>query len=105
MSGRNRWKNLKKRMPKARQEKVDAATSRLQAEYMVLQDLRKSLGITQEELAHLLDISQHVVSKMENGHNMYITTLHRIIEAMGGRLKLIAQFPDREVIIDQFGVE
>lgn len=106
MATRNKWKDLRSKMTTERQSKIQAKTQKLNTEYrMALQVLRKSLGITQEDLAELMNVSQHVVSKMENGQNMYITTLQRIIEAMGGELKLLARFPDREVVIDQFEVE
>jgi len=103
MAGQHKWKDLKSKMSPRRQAKVAAKTRKLDSQYrMALQVLRKSLGITQEELAKLMEVSQHVVSKMENGHNMYISTLKRMIEAMGGELKLVARFPDREVVIEQF---
>jgi len=33
---------------------------------------------------------------------MYISTLRRVLEAMGARLKIIAEFPDRQIVISQF---
>ena len=105
MAGRHKWKDLRAKISPERQERIDAETRKLHQEYLALQNLRKSLNMTQEELAELMEVSQHVVSKMENGHNMYISTLQRMVEAMGGELKLIAHFPDRDVVIDQFETE
>ena len=34
---------------------------------------------------------------------MYVGTLRRFIQAMGGELDIIARFPDRSIRIDQFG--
>lgn len=102
MAGRHKWKDLEARLKPKRRAKIKADTHMLNEEYLALQTLRQSLNITQEELAELMEVSQHVVSKMENGHNMYISTLQRMIEALGGELKLVAHFPDRDVVIDQF---
>jgi hypothetical protein len=33
---------------------------------------------------------------------MYVSTLRRFIEAMGGELEIIARFPDRNVVIRNF---
>jgi hypothetical protein len=33
---------------------------------------------------------------------MYIGTLRRFIQAMGGELEIVARFPDRQIKIDQF---
>ncbi len=33
---------------------------------------------------------------------MRISAVHRILSAMGGQLKIIAQFPDSQVVINQF---
>ncbi len=102
MASRHKWKDLEAKLSPDRRAKVKADTHKLSEEYLALQALRQSLNITQEELAELMEVSQHVVSKMENGHNMYISTLQRMIEALGGELKLVAHFPDRDVVINQF---
>ncbi len=102
MTSHRKWKDLKSTISSERRVRVDAETRKLHEEYMALQTLRKTLNITQEELAELMKVRQHVVSKMENGHNMYISTLQRLIQAMGGELKLVAHFPDRDIVIDQF---
>ncbi|MCH7819423.1 MAG: helix-turn-helix transcriptional regulator [Candidatus Marinimicrobia bacterium] len=67
-----------------------------------LQDLRKALKLTQIELAAVLNVSQTAVSKIESNSDMYIGTLSRFLEAMGGELKIVAAFADREVEISQF---
>ena len=39
---------------------------------------------------------------MEKRADMYISTLRRFIEAMGGQLEIRAHFPDGDVKINQF---
>ena len=53
--------------------------------------LRKDLGLTQEQIAALLDVTQGAVSKMERSGS--IETLQSLIEAMGGELHIMVSFP------------
>ncbi len=71
---------------------------------VALQDLRRSLNITQEELARALKVKQSSVSKLESQDDMYISTLIRVVGALGGELRLVASFPkmNKEVILEQF---
>lgn len=69
-----------------------------------LADVRRARDMTQEELAETLGIKQTSVSKVERAHerhaDLYLSTLRRFIEAMGGQLRMTAVFPDTEVPID-----
>ena len=69
---------------------------------MALQELRQKRHLTQQQLAERLNLQQAAVSKMEGQSDMHVATLQRIIAAMGGKLKLVAQFPDEEIVINQF---
>jgi DNA-binding transcriptional regulator YiaG len=71
-------------------------------ENMSLDQLRAARELTQEHLAALLGIKQASISKMERRTDMYIGTLSRFIEAMGGQLEIRACFPDGSVRITQF---
>ena len=62
---------------------------------MSLRDLRQALKLTQERLAEALDIGQDGVSRLEQRSDLLISTLRGYIEAMGGHLELIAEFPNR----------
>ena len=57
---------------------------------------------SQEEVAKKLHIKQAAVSKLERRTDMYLSTLRSYIEAMGGKLEIIALFPNRVVRINQF---
>ena len=50
-----------------------------------------------------MDLSQAEVSKIERRTDVYVSTLARFIEAMGGQLDIRAVFPDGAVRISQFG--
>ena len=71
-------------------------------ENMGLDQLRAARDLTQEHLAEILRIKQASVSKMERRTDMYIGTLSKFIEAMGGQLEIRAIFPDGSVRITQF---
>lgn len=74
---------------------VDARAADLIAEERTLQDLRKAMGLTQMHIAATLKIGQDNVSRIEKRSDLLISTLRNFVEAMGGHLNLVAEFPDR----------
>jgi predicted transcriptional regulator len=50
---------------------------------MALDELRAALDLTEEQLADVLRVKQAAISKVERRSDMFISTLRRIIEAMG----------------------
>jgi transcriptional regulator with XRE-family HTH domain len=72
---------------------------------MALDELRSARRLTQTELAEVLRVDQGSISKLERRTDMYISTLRRYVEAMGGSLQIRAVFPDGEVQITQFQEE
>ena len=83
------------RLPAARRQKVEARAQALIAEEMSLRDLRKALGQTQVSIAQKLGSNQENVSRLEQRSDLLLSTLSGYVEAMGGKLSLVAQFPDR----------
>ena len=69
---------------------------------MLLAELRRHAGMTQEELAAALGIKQPSLSKVESQTDMHVSTLRNLVEALGGRLEIIAHMPDGDVRITQF---
>ena len=59
-----------------------------------LSELRRSVGMSQTELAERMDIQQASVSKIEQGRDLRMSTLRSLIKAMGGELTIAARFPD-----------
>ena len=84
-----------KNLPAERRARIDAETDRLHEEYKTLQELRKARELTQAEIARTLNIRQASVAQMEKRSDLMISTLRGYIEGMGGRLKLVVEFPDR----------
>ena len=81
-------------LPAERRAKVTARTQKLIAEETALRHLRRARDLTQESMAKLLHIDQAGISKIENRSDMLLSTLRSYIEAMGGSLRLVAEFPD-----------
>ena len=79
----------------ARRRKIEDRAAELIAEEMTLRELRKARQLTQVSVARELGISQDGVSRLEQRSDLLLSTLRRTVEAMGGRLSLIARFPDR----------
>ena len=87
------------------QADVKKIANKIRAEYMTLQDVRKALELTQNDMAQSLQVRQVSVSKTENRSDLRLSTLRDYVSALGGDLKLVIEFPDRDPIILQgFGV-
>jgi transcriptional regulator with XRE-family HTH domain len=69
---------------------------------MALDELREAREMTQVHLAKVLGVNQAAVSKLERRTDMYVSTLHDFVKAMGGELKITARFPEGTVEINQF---
>jgi DNA-binding XRE family transcriptional regulator len=83
----------------ARRKKVEARAAVLIAEEMTLRELRRARKLTQVRMAKKLGITQDSVSRLEKRSDLLLSTLRKTVEAMGGRLSLIAEFPDREPVV------
>ena len=96
-----RFTDLRAKMsPEDRRKSEERAAAMLMA--LDLAELRGSLDVTQEELAARLQISQSNVSRLEKRRDMLVSTLREVIEAFGGQLRLVADFPEGSIEIGQF---
>ncbi|HEV8606312.1 MAG TPA: helix-turn-helix transcriptional regulator [Tepidisphaeraceae bacterium] len=89
------------RMSPERRARIDKAV-RQDLERMLLVELRKLSGMTQVQLAKSLGIKQPTLSQLESQDDMQISTLRRIIEALGGELEIIATLPTGRIALSQF---
>ena len=88
-----------KTLSASQRKKVEARAAELIAEEMTLRDLRKARALTQARMAKQLGITQDGVSRLEKRSDLLLSTLRRTIEAMGGSLSLVAEFPDRVPVV------
>jgi transcriptional regulator with XRE-family HTH domain len=93
---------VKRTTTKAVRDRAAARTKELLAELPVA-DLRQLAGKSQRELAKLLGIKQPSLSKLENQSDIQVSTLQKIVEALGGTLDVVARFPKGSVKISQYG--
>jgi DNA-binding XRE family transcriptional regulator len=90
----------------AQRKKVEARAAQLIAEEMTLQELRRARKLTQVRMAKMLGTTQDSVSRLEKRSDLLLSTLRKTVEAMGGSLSLVAEFPDRgAVVLSGFGGE
>ena len=92
---------LRMKMSPERRAANDEWVRRTLAE-MPLERLQWARDLTQRNLAEVLHVNQAAISKLERRTDMYVSTLGRFIEAMGGELEIRAVFPDGVVRITQF---
>lgn len=82
-------------LPPERRARIEARAKELIEEEMTLRDLRSVHHLTQERVAEILGVEQDSVSRMERRADMLLSTMSSYVEAMGGKLRLIAEFPNR----------
>ncbi len=84
-------------LPAGRRAKIELRAQELAS----LKDLRQAVEKTQVDLAEALGVGQDTISRLEQRSDMLLSTLRRYVEGMGGKLELVAQFPNRPpVVID-----
>jgi DNA-binding XRE family transcriptional regulator len=85
-------------LPAGQQQDIAAKAAQLIEDEMTLRDLRKAHELTQTRMAEALHISQDGVSRIEKRSDFLLSTLRSYVEAMGGQLRLIAEFPNRKPV-------
>lgn len=101
MAGHKPFHELVKKMPAGARARAQERTREMIVE-MLLAEIRQCSGVTQKELAATLGMTQPSLSKIESQQDIRVSTLHRLIESLGGTLELIAHFPSGDVRLTQF---
>lgn len=83
----------------SRRKKVEKRAAQLVAGEMTRQELRRAREHTQVEVAKALGITQDSVSRLEQRSDLLLSTLRNYVEALGGSLSLIAEFPDHDPVV------
>jgi len=95
-----------RKLNSTQRKKVAARAAELIAEEMSLRELRKARKLTQTRVAKALGITQDSVSRLEKRSDLLLSTLRKTIKAMGGDVRIVAQFPDRApVVLSQLSEE
>jgi predicted XRE-type DNA-binding protein len=101
MAGHKSFNVLRDKMPQESRPLIDAKVRELKAE-MLLSELRKLSELTQVEVAQALGISQPEVSRLEGEQDMQISTLAKLVSALGGELEISVKLPGGKVKLAQF---
>jgi DNA-binding XRE family transcriptional regulator len=88
-----------RKLSPAERKKVEDRATEIIAEEMSLRDLRKARKLTQARVAKALGITQDSVSRLEKRSDLLLSTLRKTVRAMGGDVRIIAEFPDRAPVL------
>ncbi|MFJ5921646.1 XRE family transcriptional regulator [Kitasatospora sp. NPDC092948] len=85
------------------EDRVAVHRAKLDAEVRAyrLAEIRREQDLTQTEVAELIGVTQPNVSRLERGdlEGTSLGTLREYVEALGGQLRLVADFGDRQLRI------
>ena len=96
MSQRHRtYRQIKQEFSPEMQEEIAAGAEKIRTKMKILSTVRQAAGLTQEELADLLDVRQSYISQVEGRENITLSTLIGAIVAMGGSVDLTVNFPEK----------
>ena len=93
----HRWKDIRRgKLSDKELAEVDKAVDE-EAMELRLRSLREALGITQQQLAEVLGVAQSEVSRLERREDHHISTVRKVVEALGGELEVSAVFGKKRV--------
>lgn len=93
MAGRHPFDRLRSALPAADRQFAAKLMADMDRD-LSLAELRRARALTQDQLAADLNVGQASIAKLERRTDMYLSTLRRFVEAMGGELEIVAKFPD-----------
>lgn len=92
-----------KKFTPAQRARVKARAKELVEEELTLRDLRQAQHLTQERMAEILGVEQENISRLERRADLLLSTLCSYVAAMGGKLRLVAEFPNRKPVTVALG--
>jgi predicted transcriptional regulator len=90
---------IRRQLSPARRRKIATRAATLMSHERSLQELRRARRLTQAQMAQVLGIGQDGVSRLEQRGDMRLSTLRGYVEALGGRLSVVAEFPGQEPVV------
>jgi transcriptional regulator with XRE-family HTH domain len=86
-------------LPEEEKHLIQARTAEKIEAYHTLQELRSAAGLTQARVSEELEMSQGNVSRLEKNSDMLLSTLQKYVEAIGGKLNLTVELPNKPPIV------
>lgn len=83
-----------KKLPAAERAAIAAGAEQKIAAFR-LQQAREAVGLTQEEVAERMGITQATLSRLEHRPDVKLSNIRRYIEALGGQLEVNVVLPER----------
>ena len=77
-----------------RRAAIRAGAEEIVAEQQTLAALRRARGLTQAEVAGALETSQANVAQIEQKNDSLVSTIARVVRALGAELEISARFRD-----------
>jgi transcriptional regulator with XRE-family HTH domain len=97
----HRWSEIRsKKFSPDQLQKIDETVEEELLE-MDLRALREAIGLTQEELAQRILITQSQLSKLERRPDHRISTLRRYVAALGGELEVTAVVEGKRIRLSE----
>lgn len=91
----HKFDELRKGFSKEQRTRLDSEVAEMSREY-VLSQIRNEIGLTQQDMAERMAISQPAYAAYEKAENMRIGTLRKIISALGGKLSFTVSLDGRD---------
>lgn len=91
-----RWKDAKHKLSATRRGEIAREVTAELIE-LDLREIRETLGKSQVEVAHAAEMAQSELSRIEHREDYRVSTLRRVVEALGGELELVASFGNRRI--------
>lgn len=96
------FKELVDRTGNAKTRQIAERRTRELVAEMVVSEIREALGKTQNQVAREAGMKQPSLAKLEAQSDMLISTLRKVMKAMGGELEVAVRFPQGRVWLKQF---
>jgi len=75
----------------------DSALQEIEKHQVSLAQVRKARSLAQATLAEVMGMDQSEISRLERRSDLLLSTVRRFIQATGGDLRLIVQYPDGDL--------
>ena len=95
-----RWSELKKQKLSPEQIAESEQWAAQESLRMTLRELREFAQKTQADTAAAAEMTQSELSRLERRDDHLLSTLRRYVEALGGRLDIVAVFDNRQIRLE-----
>lgn len=89
----NDWKDMRAELPEDVRSRLDAKREDRRMG-KALAEVRKAMGLTQQDVATKAAMTQNTVSKIEHADDMLVSSIVRYMHSIGGGLELVLKTPD-----------